>query len=182
MPEADTPRAEREGMAKQWNTPPQMGIDPKKNYQATLKTEKGDIVIQMYADKVPQTVNNFVFLAREGFYDGVTFHRVIVDFMAQAGDPTGTGRGGPGYRFADEFSRDLRHDAPGMLSMANAGPNTNGSQFFITHVPTPWLDGKHAVFGKVTSGLEVLMSIPPRDPGRASEPGVRIDTVEIRES
>ncbi len=166
-------------MEKQWSAPPQMVLDSKKTYQATLKTEKGDIVIQLYADKVPQTVNNFVFLAHEGFYDGVTFHRVIADFMAQSGDPTGTGRGGPGYRFADEFHRELRHDAPGILSMANAGPNTNGSQFFITHVPTPWLDGKHAVFGKVTSGLDVLMSIPPRDPARAHQPGVRIDTVEI---
>ena len=116
-------------------------------------------------DKVPQTVNNFVFLAREGFYDGVTFHRVIPDFMAQSGDPTGSGRGGPGYRFRRRDSAATsRMMLPGILSMANAGPNTNGSQFFITHVPTPWLDGKHAVFGKVVGGLDVLMSIPPRDP------------------
>ena len=169
-------------MQKHWNAPPAIVIDPKKNYQATLRTEKGDIVVQLFADKVPQTVNNFVFLAREGFYDAVTFHRVIPDFMAQAGDPAGTGRGGPGYRFADEIRRDLKHDAPGILSMANAGPNTYGSQFFITHVPTPWLDGKHAIFGKVVAGMDVLMSIPPRDPGRATEPGVRIETIAIHET
>lgn len=168
-------------MAKQWKTPPEMVIDPGKNYTATLKTEKGDIVVQLYADKVPSTVNNFVFLVREGFYDGVTFHRVIQDFMAQGGDPTGTGTGGPGYRFADEFHRELRHDAPGVLSMANAGPNTNGSQFFITHVPTPWLDGKHAVFGKVIAGMDTLLAIPPRDPSRARESGVRIRAIEILE-
>ncbi len=169
-------------MAKQWKTPPPLKIDPGKSYTARIKTSLGDLVIQLYADKTPATVNNFVFLAREGFYDGVTFHRVISKFMAQGGDPTGTGSGGPGYRFADEFHPDLRHNAAGILSMANSGPNTNGSQFFITHVPTPWLDGKHAVFGKVTEGMEVLMSIPPRDPGSAREPGVRIQTIEITEA
>jgi cyclophilin family peptidyl-prolyl cis-trans isomerase len=158
-----------------------MTIDTNRKYQARLKTAKGDIVLELYADKVPRTVNNFVFLAREGFYDGVTFHRVIPDFMAQCGDPSGTGRGGPGYRFADEFHPGLRHDAPGILSMANAGPDTNGSQFFITHVPTPWLDAKHAVFGKVTSGMDVLMSIPPRDPARSREPGVVVQTIIISE-
>ena len=168
-------------MAKNWRTEPQMTIDPKKSYTATLKTDLGDIVVHLYADKAPHTVNNFVFLAREGFYNGVTFHRVINDFMSQGGDPTGTGTGGPGYRFADEFHPELRHDGPGVLSMANAGPNTNGSQFFITHAATPWLDGKHAVFGKVTSGLSVLMSIPARDPARAKEPGVHIHVVEIAE-
>ena len=169
-------------MSKQWKSPPTLAIDKEKKYTATMKTDLGDIVIQLHADKVPNVVNNFVFLAREGFYDGVTFHRVIADFMAQSGDPTGTGTGGPGYRFADEFHKDLRHDVPGILSMANAGPNTNGSQFFITHVPTPWLDGKHAVFGKVISGMDVVRSIPVRDPGRAREPGTRIQTVEIAES
>jgi cyclophilin family peptidyl-prolyl cis-trans isomerase len=169
-------------MPKQWKAAPDMTIDAGKKYAACMKTDLGDMVIELFADKVPQTVNNFVFLAKEGFYDGITFHRVIRDFMAQGGDPTGTGTGGPGYRFKDEFHRDLQHDGPGILSMANAGPNTNGSQFFITHAATPWLDGKHAVFGKVTSGLDVLMSIPPRDPGRAREPGVRIQTVEIIES
>lgn len=169
-------------MSMQWKTPPSLKIDPAKNYTARLKTGLGDIVIRLCADKVPLTVNNFVFLAREGFYDGVTFHRVISKFMVQGGDPTGTGTGGPGYRFADEFHPELRHDAPGILSMANSGPNTNGSQFFITHVPTPWLDGKHAVFGKISEGMEVLMSIPPRDPGNAREPGVRIHTIEITEA
>lgn len=169
-------------MAMHWKSAPPMRIDPKKSYSATLKTDLGDVVVQLYADKVPRTVNNFVFLARHGFYNSVTFHRVIANFMAQGGDPTETGTGGPGYKFADEFCPDLRHDSPGILSMANAGPNTNGSQFLITHIPTPWLDGKHAIFGKVTSGMDVLLSIPPRDPGRAREPGVHIQTIEITES
>ena len=159
-----------------------MGIDPKKHYSATFKTEKGDFVVELYADKAPKTVNNFVFLAREEFYDGVTFHRVIRNFMAQGGDPTGTGTGGPGYKFADEFHPALRHNGPGILSMANAGPNTNGSQFFITHVATPHLDNMHAVFGKVVKGMEVLLAIPDRDPSRAREPGARINTIEITES
>jgi cyclophilin family peptidyl-prolyl cis-trans isomerase len=158
-----------------------MAIDPKKHYTATFKTEKGDFTVELYADKAPKTVNNFVFLARDGFYDGVTFHRVIRGFMAQGGDPTGTGTGGPGYKFADEFHPALRHNAPGILSMANAGPGTNGSQFFITHGPTPHLDNKHSVFGKVTSGLDVMLSIPERDPGRAREPGTKINTIEITE-
>jgi peptidyl-prolyl cis-trans isomerase B (cyclophilin B) len=116
---------------------------------ATIKTNRGDIRIQLHDDKVPNTVANFEKLASEGFYDGLTFHRVIADFMVQGGCPQGTGTGGPGYTFADEFHMDLKHDGPGVLSMANAGPNTNGSQFFITHVATPWLDGKHSVFGRV---------------------------------
>ncbi|GAB4532779.1 MAG: peptidylprolyl isomerase [Anaerolineales bacterium] len=168
-------------MPKQWNTPPAMQIDPAKKYTATLHTDKGDIVIQLHADKAPQTVNNFVFLASEGFYNGTIFHRVIADFMAQGGDQTGTGRGGPGYRFADEFHPSLKHDKPGVLSMANAGPGTNGSQFFITHVPTPWLDGKHSVFGQVISGLDVLLSIPPRDPMRVGSPAVTLQSVTIAE-
>ena len=166
---------------KQWSKPPEMVIDSKKKYSATISTDKGDMVIELFADKTPKTVNNFVFLAREGFYDGTIFHRVIADFMAQAGDPTGTGRGGPGYRFADEFHPSLKHTKPGILSMANAGPGTNGSQFFITHIPTPWLDGKHTVFGQITSGMDVLMSIPPRDPGRPEYPGVKIKMVTITE-
>ena len=169
-------------MAKRYSKPFDVKIDPTKKYTAKIETDRGTIVLQLYATQAPRTVNNFVCLAEDGFYDGVTFHRVIPDFMAQGGDPTGTGTGGPGYRFADEFHRDLRHDAPGVLSMANAGPDTNGSQFFITHVPTPWLDGKHTIFGKVSEGLDVLMSIPPRDPGRVREPGVRIQRVEIIES
>lgn len=166
---------------QQWSTPPQMSIDPKKKYSVTLNTEKGDIVLELFADKVPLTVNNFVFLARSGFYDGTIFHRVIADFMAQGGDPTGTGSGGPGYRFSDEFHPSLKHDKPGILSMANAGPNTNGSQFFITHVPTSWLDNKHSVFGQVTSGMDVLMSIPPRDPVRPEYPGVKIINISVTE-
>jgi cyclophilin family peptidyl-prolyl cis-trans isomerase len=166
---------------KQWSKPPEMVIDPKKKYSATISTDKGDMVIELFADKTPKTVNNFVFLAREGFYDGTIFHRVIADFMAQGGDPTGSGTGGPGYRFADEFHASLKHTKPGILSMANAGPGTNGSQFFITHIPTPWLDGKHTVFGQITSGMDVLMSIPPRDPGRPEYPGVKINSVTIVE-
>ena len=166
---------------KSYSSPPVMGIDPQKSYTATIQTAGGDIVLQLSADKTPNTVNNFVFLAREGFYDGVIFHRVIENFMVQGGDPTGTGRGGPGYSFADEFHPELRHDGPGVLSMANAGPNTNGSQFFITHVATPHLDGKHSVFGRVTGGLDVLMAIPARDPAQAQAPAVAIKTILIEE-
>ena len=165
--------------AKQWAKAPQFTIDAHKKYSATIKTDKGDILIELFADKVPYTVNNFVFLAQEGFYDNTIFHRVIADFMVQGGDPTGTGRGGPGFRFADEFHPSLRHDAPGILSMANAGPNTNGSQFFITHVKTPWLDNKHSVFGKVKSGMDVVLSIPPRDPQNPQYPGVQIKSITI---
>src|SRR5258706_9300172 len=125
---------------KQWSNPPEMVIDPKKKYKATIETEKGSMVIDLFADKTPKTVNNFVFLAREGFYDGTVFHRVIPDFMVQGGDPTGTGRGGPGYRFEDETKGNPNKHQVGSLSMANAGPNTNGSQFFITHFVTNWLD------------------------------------------
>ncbi len=166
---------------KKYASAPAMVIDPQKQYTATFKTDKGDFTVELYADKAPKTVNNFVFLARDGFYDGVTFHRVIKGFMAQGGDPTGTGTGGPGYKFGDEFHPALRHNAPGILSMANAGPGTNGSQFFITHGPTPHLDNKHSVFGKVTSGLDVMLSIAERDPGRAREPGTKINTIEITE-
>lgn len=166
---------------QQWNTPPTMSIDPQKKYTAHLETEKGTMEITLFADKAPQTVNNFVFLARQGFYNGTIFHRVIADFMAQGGDPTGSGRGGPGYRFADEFHPSLRHDKPGMLSMANAGPGTNGSQFFITHVPTPWLDNKHSVFGQVSKGMDVLFAIPPRDPMRPEHAGVKILSLTITE-
>ncbi len=169
-------------MAKQYDAAPPMVIDPAKRYSATIATERGDIVVELYADKVPATVNNFVFLARDGYYDGVTFHRVIANFMAQTGDPTGTGRGGPGYKFSDEFEPSLRHDGPGVLSMANAGPNTNGSQFFITHKATPHLDGKHAVFGRVVEGMDVVYSIPERDPGSAREPGLAMTSVTISES
>lgn len=159
-----------------------MQIDPNLSYQATIRTDRGEIGLELWADRAPRTVNNFVFLARNGFYDGVTFHRVIKNFMVQGGDPTGTGSGGPGYQFEDEFHPELRHDAPGVLSMANAGPNTNGSQFFITHVATPWLDDKHSVFGRVTSGMQALLAIPERDPSKRNSPAVTIQSIEIRES
>jgi peptidyl-prolyl cis-trans isomerase B (cyclophilin B) len=129
----------------------------------TLHTDKGDIEGTLFASKVPVTSANFLNLAKRGYYDGVAFHRVIANFMIQGGDPTGTGRGGPGYRFADEIDRSLKHDKPGLFSMANAGPNTNGSQFFITHLPTPHLDGKHAVFGEVTKGQDVVNAIRQGD-------------------
>ena len=162
--------------------PPSGALDTSKTYTATFKTEKGDIVVDLFADRAPRTVENFVNLARAGFYDGTTFHRVIGGFMAQGGDPTGTGTGGPGYQFADEFEPSLRHDGPGVLSMANAGPGTNGSQFFITYGPTPHLDNKHSVFGKVRSGMDVLQSLRERDPQRDRDPGDRIDTIQISES
>ena len=170
--------AARNGM---YSSPPAMAIDPTKQYFATIKTGKGDIRIQLYADQVPNTVNNFVFLARQGFYDNTMFHRVIAGFMAQAGDPTGTGTGGPGYSFSDEFVSSLKHDGPGVVSMANAGPNTNGSQFFITYAATPWLDGMHTIFGKVVEGMDVLNQISLRDPQTATEPGTLIHTIEITE-
>ena len=130
---------------------------------ATIQTNRGTIRFELFADKVPKTVQNFVDLTNKGFYNGLKFHRVIADFMIQTGCPLGTGTGGPGYRFADEFHPDLKHDGPGIVSMANAGPNTNGSQFFITHVATPWLDGKHAVFGKVLEGQDVVNAIRQGD-------------------
>ena len=167
---------------KQWTKTPEFKLDLRKKYSAILKTDLGDIEVTLFANKAPNTVNNFVFLAREGYYDNTIFHRVIQDFMAQAGDPTGTGRGGPGYSFRDEFGAGLKHNKPGILSMANAGPNTNGSQFFITHVPTPWLDGKHTIFGEVTNGLDVLFAIPERDPMRIGSPAVKLHTIEIIEA
>lgn len=167
--------------SKQWPKAPEMSIDSQKTYNATFKTGKGDIVCSLYANKVPKTVNNFVFLAREGFYNDTVFHRVITDFMAQGGDPTGTGMGGPGYKFNDEFHSSLRHNGPGVLSMANAGSNTNGSQFFITHIATPWLDNKHSVFGQVIKGLDVLLSIPARDPSNPNADAIKLITVEIEE-
>ncbi|HET6745730.1 MAG TPA: peptidylprolyl isomerase [Candidatus Limnocylindria bacterium] len=162
--------------------PPSGALDTTKSYRARFKTERGEIVVDLHATQAPFTVENFVNLARSGFYDGTTFHRVIPGFMAQGGDPEGTGRGGPGYQFKDEFSPELRHDGPGVLSMANAGPGTNGSQFFITFDATPHLDGRHSVFGRVSEGLDVLRSIRERDPGRDPNPGDRIDTIEIEET
>ena len=133
------------------------------NLTATLETSKGKIELQLFADDTPKTVANFVNLAERGYYDGLIFHRVIPDFMVQGGDPLGKGYGGPGYKFSDEIVDTLKHDSPGILSMANAGPGTNGSQFFITHVPTPWLDGKHTVFGKVLAGQDIVDSIQQGD-------------------
>lgn len=168
--------------APTYSSPPAMAIDLARAYTARIDTDRGAIEVRLHADKAPRTVNNFVFLARQGFYDGVIFHRVIANFMAQTGDPTGTGRGGPGYQFADEIHPELKHSGPGILSMANAGPDTNGSQFFLTHVATPWLDGKHTVFGKVSKGLDVLLAIPPRDPDKRETPAVAIRAVEIVET
>ena len=163
-------------------SPPSGALDTTKSYTARFKTEKGDIVVELYADRAPLTVENFVNLARAGFYDGTTFHRVIRGFMAQGGDPTGTGTGGPGYEFGDEFHPSLRHDGPGVLSMANAGVGTNGSQFFITHGATPHLDDRHSVFGRVTDGMDVVQALRERDPQFDRNPGDRIDTIEITES
>jgi len=140
----------------QWNSPPKMQIDPNKTYSATIKTNRGTIELELYPEHAPKTVNNFVFLAKQGFYDGIPFHRVISDFMIQGGDPTGTGAGGPGYRFEDEVSKNPLTHEKGVISMANAGPNTNGSQFFITHLPQPHLNGNHTVFGKVVAGQDIV--------------------------
>ncbi|HET8548205.1 MAG TPA: peptidylprolyl isomerase [Bryobacteraceae bacterium] len=152
-------------MPKSWQSPPAMTVDTNKSYTATFETSRGRIVCELFAKEAPKTVNNFVFLSREGFYDGTTFHRVIDNFMIQGGDPTGTGRGGPGYRFEDETDakKNPRRHERGALSMANAGPNTNGSQFFITHVPTPHLDGKHTVFGRVLEGQDVVDQVRQGD-------------------
>ena len=158
---------------KQWDRPPAMQIDPEKSYRAVVETDKGNIELQLYPQHAPKTVNNFVFLAKEGFYDGVSFHRVISNFMIQGGDPAGTGRGGPGYQFEDEVKGNpLRHET-GVISMANAGPNTNGSQFFITHSPQPHLDGHHTVFGKVIEGQAVVDAIRQGD---------RMVTIKVEES
>ena len=140
----------------QWNSPPKMQIDPNKTYRATIKTTRGNIELELYPEHAPKTVNNFVFLANQGFYDGISFHRVISDFMIQGGDPTGTGAGGPGYRFEDEIRNNPLTHEKGVISMANAGPNTNGSQFFITHLPQPHLNGNHTVFGKVLAGQDIV--------------------------
>lgn len=201
-PTAAAPAPAPEPALKQWDAPPAMTIDTSKDYSAVIELEKGgEIVIDLFEDGAPTTVNNFVFLAREGFYDGVTFHRVLEGFMAQTGDPTGTGGGGPGYRFDNEVSPDLRHDGPGVLSMANAGmrngQGTNGSQFFITFRETHFLDGYnldgsekdcaaescHSVFGQVDEGsMDVVMNISLRDPNTATGPGDIIKTIRIEEN
>ena len=167
-------------MTKQYPAPPPMAIDMNKTYAARLETSRGAIVCDLFARYALVTVNNFVFLAREGFYDGLTFHRVIPDFMIQGGDPNGDGTGGPGYTFEDEFNE--HPVVRGALAMANAGPNTNGSQFFIvTKEAAPWLDGKHTVFGRVTQGMEVVdeISTLPRDAGDRPREEARIERAEI---
>lgn len=176
----DLDPTERNGM---YSAPPPMTIDPTKYYYATLKTDQGDIKIQLFADRAPESVNNFVFLAREGFYDNTSFHRVLEGFMAQAGDPTGTGTGGPGYTFPDEFYPGLEFDRPYLLAMANAGPATNGSQFFITFTPTPHLNNLHTIFGEVIEGQDVVDAITLRDPtANPATPGDLIRSIEIEES
>jgi cyclophilin family peptidyl-prolyl cis-trans isomerase len=147
--------------------------------KVTIETTKGKIVLELYGDKAPKTVANFTKLAKQGFYNGVIFHRVIPGFMVQTGDPTGTGRGGPGYTFEDEIAPDLKHDSAGLLSMANAGPNTNGSQFFITLAPTPWLDGKHAIFGKVVEGQAVVDAIAAAERDAQDRPRQDIKMVSV---
>jgi cyclophilin family peptidyl-prolyl cis-trans isomerase/protein-disulfide isomerase len=169
--------------ARQFTSCPPFTIDPARQYIATVHTEKGDIVIQLFPDKAPLAVNSFVFLARQGWFDGVTFHRVITGFAAQAGDPSGTGRGGPGYFFKNELDPNLKYDKPGVVGMANSGPDTNGSQFFITFGPAPHLDGGFTIFGQVLSGMEVVESLTPRDPlqGGLLPPGDKILSVTIEE-
>src|SRR4051794_3824832 len=159
-------------MSKQYSAPPSLTIDPNKKYSAVFNTSRGEISCELFAKDAPNTVNNFVFLARDKFYDGTVFHRVIANFMIQGGDPTATGSGGPGYKFADEVKNNPHQHQVGSLSMANAGPNTNGSQFFITHVVTNWLDGKHTVFGQVSSGQDVVNAI---------QQGDTLNSVTIRE-
>ena len=162
--------------------------DTTKEYYAFIELEDqngdamGVVKIKLHADKTPKTVQNFIDLSKSGFYDGVIFHRVIPGFMAQSGDPDGTGTGGPGYTFEDEFHPSLTHDSVGILSMANRGPNTNGSQFFITYAPTPHLDNAHSVFGKVVEGMELIEAIPARDPSMISDPAVKMVGIEIREN
>ena len=168
--------------ADYYDEAPEMTIDTDKSYQAIIRMENGgEMVLDLFDDEAPLTVNNFVFLANQGYYDGTTFHRVLADFMAQAGDPTGTGSGGPGYMFADETDNGLSFDRRGLLAMANAGANTNGSQFFITFVPTPHLDGAHTIFGELVEGDEVLSGLTLRDPETALEPGDTISEIVIVE-
>ena len=154
---------------QQYEDCPPMTIDQTKGYVATIETEKGDITIELYAEEAPLAVNSFVFLAQDGWYDNVTFHRVVPGFVAQAGDPSGTGMGGPGYVFDNEVSPDLKFDQPGLLGMANSGPGTNGSQFFITHTSVPHLDGSYTIFGRVISGMDVVESLTPRDPSQSPD-------------
>jgi cyclophilin family peptidyl-prolyl cis-trans isomerase len=167
---------------RQYTQCPPFTIDPKKQYIATLETEKGNVIINLFANKAPLAVNSFVFLARDGWFDGVTFHRVLPGFAAQTGDPSGTGRGGPGYFFKNEIDPSLKFDKPGAVGMANSGPDTNGSQFFITYAPATHLDGKYTVFGQVLSGMDVLEKLTPRDPQKRNLPaGDKLLHVTIEE-
>jgi len=164
----------------QWDSPPEFTIDLEKVYIATLITEKGEVRVELFPQDAPITVNNFVFLAEQGFYDETTFHRVLPGFMAQGGDPTGTGTGGPGYQFEDEIVHGVTFNQEGLLAMANGGPGTNGSQFFITFGEAPWLNGMHTIFGKVIEGMDVVNALTPRDPAEAPDfPGDRLIRVEI---
>lgn len=167
----------------QFTACPPMTVDSNKEYFATLHTDKGDIKIQLFADKAPIAVNNFIFLAKQGWYDNVTFHRVLPEFVAQAGDPSGTGFGGPGYAFVNEVSPDLKFDQPGRVGMANSGKDSNGSQFFITFAPTPQLDGGYTIFGQVIEGMDVAKSLTPRDPSQTLDlpPGDKIKSIDIEE-
>ena len=171
-------------MAQQYSAPPAMTLEESKSYSATFKTNHGDIEIELFRSQAPVTVNNFVFLARDGFFNDVIFHRVIPDFMIQGGDPDGTGTGGPGYKCQGEFDKSLAFDTTGILAMANSGPGTNGSQFFITVAPTTHLNGKHTIFGKVTSGLDVVDAIVKVAQGSGNRPTdpVIIERIEIQES
>ena len=171
-------------MPQQYSAPPEMTLDASKSYSATFKTNHGDINLELFASKAPVTVNNFVFLARDGFYNNVIFHRVIPGFMIQGGDPDGTGTGGPGYKFQDEFDSSLVFDRTGILAMANAGPGTNGSQFFITVAPTPHLNGAHTIFGEVTGGQDIVDAIANVAQGSGNRPTepVTIESIEIQES
>ena len=175
-PLSDVEPAKRDGY---YNTAPAMQIDPSKDYSAIIHTDVGDLKIDLHEKDAPNAVNNFVVLAENGFYDNTTFHRVITDFMAQAGDPSGTGAGGPGYTFDDEFVPTLRHDRAGVVSMANRGPNTNGSQFFLTLGATAWLDDQHTIFGQLVEGEDVLKKIKIRDPEKDTEPGTKITSIDI---
>jgi cyclophilin family peptidyl-prolyl cis-trans isomerase len=181
-PPTAPPEAEEGQPALQWSAPPTMEIDPSKSYEAVFMTEIGSFRVRLFPDQAPVTVNNFVFLAKQGYYDNTTFHRVLPGFMAQGGDPTGTGGGGPGYTFEDEFDPDLQFDRAGLLAMANRGPNTNGGQFFITFAPTPHLNGLHTIFGEVVEGADVLSSLKPRDPlANPSYQGDALVSIEIIE-
>jgi cyclophilin family peptidyl-prolyl cis-trans isomerase len=166
----------------QWSEPPPMTIDTGAAYYATIETEKGNIDLVLFPQAAPQAVNSFIFLAEQGYYDGVTFHRVIPGFMAQGGDPTGSGTGGPGYTFGNETDAGLLFDSEGVLAMANTGqPNSNGSQFFITYAPQPGLDGGYTIFGRVLAGMDVVTALTPRDPASnpSAPPGDAIRTISI---